>query len=107
MLSRPGNIDIQLDLFLDYADNVRLYPDFQAYFKERQPAVLAVWGSNDVIFIEPGALAFARSGEKGGKGRSGLKDVEVHLVDGGHFVLEEHLEEVAGRIFKFMEKRGL
>lgn len=100
LMSRPGNSSIQLDLFLDYRKNVDLYPAFKTYFKEKQPPVLAIWGKNDTIFIEAGARAFKPE-------NSGLKDVEIDLVDGGHFLLENHLDEASEKILAFMEKRGL
>jgi hypothetical protein len=58
LLERPGNKDIQLDLFLDYASNVKLYPKFQEYFRKSKPPLLAIWGKNDPFFIPPGAEAF-------------------------------------------------
>ncbi|KZP23644.1 alpha/beta-hydrolase [Athelia psychrophila] len=94
LLERPGNAEIQLDLILDYRNNVPLYPAFQAYLRERQPPVLAIWGKNDTIFVPAGAEAFKQV----------VKDVQVHLVDGGHFPLENHLEEVAGVILEFLGK---
>jgi surfactin synthase thioesterase subunit len=96
-LDRPGNADIQLDLFLDYRKNVELYPTFHKYLSDNQPAVLAIWGKNDGIFIPPGAEAF----------KSVVKDAQVQYVDGGHFVLENHLEEMASAILKFLEKSGI
>jgi len=94
LLDRPGNAEIQLDLFLDYGNNLPLYPKFQEYLKTSRPRVLAIWGANDQIFVSPGAEAFKRvMGD----------DAEVILVDGGHFVLELHLEEVATAIEKFMQ----
>lgn len=101
LLSRPGNSQIQLDLIQDYKNNVPLYSTFHSYFRTHQPPVLAIWGKNDPIFIAPGATAFKDNKE------AGLKDVEVEFVDGGHFALERHVEEIAGRILGFMEKRGL
>ncbi|KAF9456662.1 alpha/beta hydrolase fold protein [Collybia nuda] len=97
LLDRPGNAEIQLDLFLDYRNNVALYPKFHQYFREREPPLLAIWGKNDPIFIPPGANAF----------RTALPKAEVHLVDGGHFALENHLEEIHGKIIAFMDKIGL
>jgi pimeloyl-ACP methyl ester carboxylesterase len=85
LLARPGNADIQLDLFLDYASNVALYPRFQDYFATRQPPFLAIWGRNDPFFLPPGAEAFRRDNP----------NAEVRLLDTGHFALETHVEEIA------------
>lgn len=84
LLERPGNIDIQLDLFHDYRNNVTLYPQFQAFFRDRQVPTLIVWGANDSIFPAEGARAFLRD----------LPDAELHLLDSGHFVLEDKADEV-------------
>ena len=93
-LDRAGNDEIQLDLFGDYQSNVAAYPRFQAYFRTRQPPTLAVWGKNDPFFLPAGADAFRRD----------LPQAEVHLIDAGHFVLETHLEEVAGIIRAFLAR---
>jgi pimeloyl-ACP methyl ester carboxylesterase len=92
LLARPGNSDIQLDLFLDYASNVALYPKFQEYFRTRKPRLLAVWGKSDPFFLPAGALAFARDDP----------NAEVHLYDAGHFALETHAAEIAARIREFL-----
>lgn len=99
LLSRPGNSDIQLDLILDYRHNVTLYPTFHKYLLEHRPPVLAIWGKNDPIFVAPGAHAF--------KTLLGEEGAEVKLVDGGHFALENHLEEIATDILAFLEKKGI
>ncbi|WP_199027266.1 alpha/beta fold hydrolase [Ralstonia sp. ASV6] len=91
-LGRAGQLDIQMDLFLDYASNVALYPALHAYFRMHRPPLLAVWGRNDTIFIPPGAEAFKRD----------LPDAEVHFVDSGHFALETHHEEVGARMLDFL-----
>lgn len=96
LVSRPGNKDIQLDLFKDYAKNVDLYPRFQEYFRKSQVPMMAVWGKNDYIFPPPGAEAFKRD----------LKDVKVIFLDGGHFLVESHTEEVAKLILEFFEEIG-
>ncbi|TWB63506.1 alpha/beta fold hydrolase [Nitrospirillum viridazoti] len=88
LLSRPGNDEIQLDLFLDYASNVALYPAFQAYFAKKRPPLLAVWGRNDPFFLPAGADAYRRDNP----------NAEVHLLDTGHFALETHVAEIAGHI---------
>jgi pimeloyl-ACP methyl ester carboxylesterase len=85
MIARPGNMDIQLDLFLDYANNVKLYPAFQEYFRESKPPLLAIWGKNDLFFIPPGAEAFRRDDP----------NATVEFLDTGHFALETHVEEIA------------
>lgn len=94
LLQRPGNAEIQLDLFLDYASNVALYPAFQAYIREHQPPILAVWGKNDPFFLPPGAEAFARENPH----------AEVVLYDTGHFALETHAPEIAAEIHRFLGK---
>jgi pimeloyl-ACP methyl ester carboxylesterase len=93
-LDRPGNAEIQLDLFYDYRTNVALYPAWQAYFRERRPPMLVVWGKNDPIFVAAGAEAFTRDNP----------DAEVHLLDTGHFALESHLPEIAGLVRDFLER---
>jgi pimeloyl-ACP methyl ester carboxylesterase len=92
LLARPGNVDIQLDLFLDYANNVRLYPKFQEYFRTAKPPLLAVWGKFDPYFIPPGAEAFRRD----------IPNAVVQLLATGHFALETHLEEVVMSMRKFL-----
>ena len=95
LLARPGNDEIQLDLFLDYASNVALYPKFQEYFRTRRPPILAVWGKNDPFFLPPGAEAFRRDNP----------DAEFHLYDTGHFALETHNQEIAGAIRDFLDRK--
>lgn len=94
LLQRPGNQDIQLDLFLDYAENIKLYPAFQAYFQKYQPPLLAIWGKNDPFFIPQGAEAFRRDNS----------NAEVELLDTGHFAIETHVEEIAAGIDRFLRK---
>ena len=94
LLARPGNDEIQLDLFLDYASNVALYPKFQEYFRKQQPPLLAVWGKNDVLFVPAGAEAFKRDNP----------NAEVHLYDAGHFALETHVHEIAAEIRRFLSR---
>jgi pimeloyl-ACP methyl ester carboxylesterase len=91
-LARPGADEVQLDLFLDYASNVALYPDFQAYFRKHRPPFLAVWGQNDPFFLPPGAEAFRRD----------LPDAEIRFFDTGHFALETHAREIADAIRVFL-----
>jgi pimeloyl-ACP methyl ester carboxylesterase len=94
LLARPGNDEIQLDLFLDYASNVALYPKFQDYFRRQQPPLLAVWGRNDPFFLPPGAEAFKRDNP----------NAEVHFLDTGHFALETHAVEIATAIRAFLAR---
>jgi pimeloyl-ACP methyl ester carboxylesterase len=96
-LDRPGNDEIQLDLFLDYGTNVPLYPKFQEFFRKYQPPTLIVWGKNDVIFPPEGATPYSRD----------LKVVETHMLDTGHFALETHGAEIAHLIKEFMAKHGI
>lgn len=94
LLDRPGNIDIQLDLFADYRTNVALYPAFHAYFRAHQPPFLATWGQNDPFFLPAGAEAF----------KADLPDAEIHFLDTGHFALETHAEEIAALIVAFLAR---
>jgi len=91
-MTRPGAHEAQLDLFGDYASNVALYPEFQAYFRKHQPPLLAVWGRNDPFFLPAGAEAYKRD----------IPDAEVHFYDTGHFALETHAPEIASAITKFL-----
>jgi len=95
LLRRPANDEIQLDLFLDYASNVALYPKFQEYFRVKQPAVLAVWGKNDPFFLPPGAEAFKRD----------IPGAEVHFYNTGHFALETHYREIGDAILDFLARK--
>jgi pimeloyl-ACP methyl ester carboxylesterase len=95
LLAREGNDDIQLDLFLDYASNVALYPKFQEYFRTRRPPLLAVWGKNDPFFLPPGAEAFKRDNP----------NAEVRFYDTGHFALETHAAEIASVIRDFLSRK--
>lgn len=95
LLARPGNDEVQLDLFLDYASNVALYPEFQEYFRTKQPPLLAVWGKNDPFFLPPGAEAFKRDNPT----------AEVHFLDTGHFALETHAQEIGRAISDFLARK--
>ena len=97
LLARPGNDEIQLALFRDYKTNVQAYPKWQEYLKEKQPPVLAIWGKDDPIFVYPGAEAFKRD----------VKDAEVVLLPGGHFLLETAGREVAEKMVKFLKSKGI
>jgi pimeloyl-ACP methyl ester carboxylesterase len=92
LLARPGNEDIQLDLFLDYASNVKLYPQFQKYFRTHRPPTLAVWGKTDPIFLPAGAQAFKRDNPR----------AQVEFFDTGHFALETHSAEIGAKIVEFL-----
>ena len=96
-LDRPGNRDIQMDLFYDYRTNVPLYPEFQKFFRKNQPPTLIVWGKNDFIFPPEGAAPYSRD----------LKNLETHLLDTGHFALETHGEEIASLIETFLNKNEI
>jgi pimeloyl-ACP methyl ester carboxylesterase len=94
LIQRPGNMNIQLDLFLDYANNVKLYPAFQEYFRKSKPPLLAIWGKHDAFFIPAGAQAFLRDNP----------NATVQLLDTGHFALETHVEEIAHAMREFLSK---
>ena len=91
-LARPGNAEIQLDLFLDYQSNVAAYPAFQTYFRTHRPPLLAVWGKNDPFFLPAGAEAFKRD----------IPNAVIRFFDTGHFALETHADEIAGEIGDFL-----
>jgi pimeloyl-ACP methyl ester carboxylesterase len=95
LLARPGNDEIQLDLFLDYASNVSLYPRFQEYFRSKRPPTLAVWGKHDPFFLPQGAEAFRRDNP----------DADVRFFDTGHFALETHHQEIAAAIHDFLDRK--
>jgi pimeloyl-ACP methyl ester carboxylesterase len=92
LIERPGNMEIQLDLFLDYANNLKLYLAFQEYFRKSKPPLLAIWGKNDPFFIPPGAEAYPRDNP----------NATVQFLDTGHFALETHLEEIAAAMRHFL-----
>ena len=91
-LSRPGNEDVQIQLFADYATNIALYPDFQAWLRRVQPRILVLWGRNDPFFTVAGALAYRRD----------VPSAEVELLDGSHFLLETQGAQVAKLIRSFL-----
>lgn len=93
-VSRPGNAEIQLDLLLDYASNVKKYPAFQRYFREYQPPLLAVWGKHDPFFLAAGAEAWKRD----------LPKAEIHFYDTGHFALETHAKEIGLDVRDFLDR---
>lgn len=92
-ISRPGMADIQLDLLLDYASNVEQYPEFQAYFREYQPPLLAVWGKHDPFFLPPGAEAWKRD----------IPHADIRFYDTGHFALETHGDVIIPVIRQFLD----
>ena len=92
LLDRPGNDEIQLDLFLNYGSNPPLYPAWQSYFRTHQPPMLIAWGTHDQIFPAAGAEPYKRD----------LKTLEYHLLDAGHFALETNLDEIAGLMRDFL-----
>lgn len=97
LLARPGNEEIQLDLFGDYQGNVALYPRFQEYFRTWRPPVLAVWGRNDPFFLPAGAAAFKRDNP----------GAEIHLLDAGHFALESEGPAIATIVHDFLGRKVL
>jgi pimeloyl-ACP methyl ester carboxylesterase len=96
-LDRPGNKEIQLDLLYDYRNNLTLYPVWQQYLRDHQPPTLITWGKNDAMFTEKGALAY----------RKDLPKAEVHLLNTGHFALEEFHAEIAVYIDRFLSAASL
>ncbi|AFI91684.1 alpha/beta hydrolase [Pectobacterium parmentieri] len=92
-VSRPGNADIQLDLLLDYASNVQRYPEFQTYFREQQPPLLAVWGRHDPYFLPAGAEAWKRD----------IPHADIRFYDTGHFALETHANDIIPVIHTFLD----
>lgn len=94
-LDRPGNNEIQLALFYSYGSNPPLYPQWQEYFRKYQPPTLVVWGKNDYIFPADGAYPYKRD----------LKNIEFHLLDTGHFALEEEGDAIASLITRFLTER--
>jgi pimeloyl-ACP methyl ester carboxylesterase len=97
LLERPGNKEIQLDLFLDYSSNVKLYPKFQEYFRKSKPPLLAIWGKNDPFFIPAGAEGF----------RKDLPNAKVQFLDTGHFAIETHVVEIATAMKDFLAANGI
>jgi pimeloyl-ACP methyl ester carboxylesterase len=95
-LSRPGEREIQGQLLYDYRTNVASYPAWQQWLREHRPPTLVVWGRYDPSFISPGAEAYQRD----------VPDAEIHLLDAGHFALDEKVDEIAGLIFAFLQKHG-
>ena len=94
-MQRAGVDEIMLDLFVNYGANVALYPRFHAFFRERRPPTLIVWGRNDEIFPAAGAKAYLRD----------LPDAELHLLDSGHFALEDRGPEIAALMRDFLRRK--
>ena len=94
LLDRPGNAEIQLDMFLDYGTNIAEYANWQVLFRTHQPPALVLWGQNDQIFPAEGAHPYRRD----------LDNVEFHLLDTGHFALEEYGDQMAGEILDFLDR---
>jgi pimeloyl-ACP methyl ester carboxylesterase len=92
LLDRPGNAEVQLDVFYDYRTNVPLYPSWHAYFQKHKPPMLITWGANDEIFVAAGALPYKQH----------LPDVEIHMLDTGHFALEDHGPHIAALMRDFL-----
>ncbi len=97
LLERRGSKEIQLDLFLDYASNVKLYPTFHVYFRNSTPPLLAIWGKNDPFFIPAGAEAFRRD----------LPHATVQFLDTGHFAIETHAVDIATAMKDFLSAHGI
>jgi pimeloyl-ACP methyl ester carboxylesterase len=95
VLDLPGRDQIMLDLLLDYGSNVELYPIWQAWLREHQPPLLLTWGRNDPFFLEAGATAYLRD----------VPDAELHLLDTGHFALEEDVADIATLVTEFVERQ--
>jgi pimeloyl-ACP methyl ester carboxylesterase len=91
-ISRPGQHRVQLDLFYDYRNNVKLYPQWQAYLRKHQPPMLIVWGKNDAFFPEAGAAAYRRD----------VNNIDYHILDTGHFALEEEAPFIIARMRNFL-----
>lgn len=96
LLDRPGNQEVQLEMFLDYGTNVAEYPKWQALFREHQTPTLLMWGKNDYIFPADGAHPYKRD----------LDNLEFHLLDTGHFALEEYGPEISDLMIKFMDRNA-
>jgi pimeloyl-ACP methyl ester carboxylesterase len=97
ILSRPNEQEIQADLLYDYQTNVASYPEWQAWLRAHKPPTLVLWGKYDVSFIVPGAEAYKRD----------VPDAEVHILDAGHFALDEKVDEIARLMLDFLAKQKL
>ncbi|KAF2467379.1 putative hydrolase [Lindgomyces ingoldianus] len=97
LLDRPGNKEIQINLFYDYQNNVKLYPKFQEYFRKSQIPLLACWGEHDIFFIAPGATAYKRD----------LPNAEIKFLDAGHFATESNPKQIAELMIEFLKKNEI
>ena len=97
LMDRPGNKDIQLDIFYDYQNNVKLYPQFQEYFRKSQVPLIVIWGKNETIFVPAGAEPYKKD----------LPNAEIHYLDAGHFAVESHTEEVGKLMLEFLRKNSI
>lgn len=95
LLDRPGNQEVQLEMFYSYGSNPPLYPDWQRYLRQHQPPTLVVWGRNDEIFPAAGAEPY----------KTDLENLEFHLLDAGHFALESHGREIADLMRDFLNRK--
>jgi len=95
-LSRPNAHQVNLDLFYDYQNNLKLYPKWQQYLRDNQPPLLIVWGKNDAFFPESGAAVF----------KNDVREIDYNIYDTGHFALEEYGDEIIEKIRIFMMKVG-
>jgi pimeloyl-ACP methyl ester carboxylesterase len=96
-ISRPGQHRVQLDLFYDYQNNLELYPKWQRYLRDKQPPVLVVWGRNDAFFPVSGAEGYKRD----------VKDIDYHILDTGHFALEEDYKVITDKMRRFLQARSI
>ncbi len=96
-MSRPNAHKVNLDLFYDYQNNIKLYPKWQKYFRDNQPPLLIVWGKNDAFFPESGAEAFKKD----------VKNIDYNIYDTGHFALEEESKSIIKKIRFFLKKNGV
>ncbi len=94
-MERPNARRVQLDLFYDYRTNVALYPEWQAFLRERRPETLIFWGQNDIFFTPEGGEAYLAD----------LPDAELHRLDSGHFAIEDSLEVIAANMRRFYDER--
>ena len=97
LIGRPGNMEIQLDLHLDYRNNIPVYPKFHEYFRQYKPPFMAIWGKNDPFFIPAGAEAYKKD----------LPSASIRFVDSGHFALETHVEEIAEGMRELFDSAGI
>ncbi len=95
-LKRPGNIDMQFELNCDYASNIKMFPVFQEYFRTYQPPALVMWGKYDVFFSPEEAACYKRD----------LPNAQIHIIDGGHMVLETNFDEVLNLINGFLNQQA-